>query len=185
MSWAPPKISLSLFQRILITLVVTLLILSCTDNSDIKSEKVKSAVEIVSPKTAQAVINSEKSQFTRVSDLGAIAYALERYKLKHQMYPISSNKGKGWDGLYSDYGLSKVNWIEGLVPEFLSALPRDPRLLIHGSYQYIYKSNGANYKLIAHSPDDCEEVREVHPQLIDPQRDCWSYGYWTPRAVLW
>lgn len=176
---------MKLLQKLLIVCAFALSAVSCFDEQQITSDKNTTVENVISPKTAQAVINPEDAKFSRVSDLGLIAYALEKYKLKYNMYPISSEGGKGWDGLYSEYGLSKIDWIEGLVPEFLSSLPRDPRMLTHGSYQYLYRSNGAHYKLISHGPDDCKEVFKVHPQIVDPMRYCWAYGYWTPRSARW
>lgn len=151
--------------------------------SDTKKNKIQDGD--VNPKTANSVVGADNGRFKRLSDLAEIVYALEKYKTKYRHYPISSGEGDGWDGLYSDYGASKQDWIEGLTPEFLRVLPRDPRQEEAGSNQYLYRSNGAHYKLIAHSPEDCEEVRETFPQLMDPVRNCWAYGYWTKKAEEW
>ena len=40
-------------------------------------------------------------------------------------------------------------------------------------------------KLISHGPEDCATVKSKYPSLIDPARDCWAFGYWTPGAVNW
>jgi Bacterial type II secretion system protein G. len=137
------------------------------------------------PTTQHAVVNPNETELVRLRDLSSIAFALEKYKRKYNQYPMSSNRGRNWDGLYSNFGESKKNWIEGLVPDFMANLPRDPRMSDSGLHQYLYKSNGANYKLISHSPDDCGDVLKIFPKLIDPKRNCWAYGYWTPRAVNW
>jgi|SRR5690554_2758053 len=176
---------MKLLQKLLIVCAFALSLASCSDEQPVVSEENTIAKDVVSPKTKQTVIDPEEARFSRVSDLGLIAYALEKYKIKYRVYPISSDGGQGWDGLYSDYGLSRVDWIEGLVPEFLPALPRDPRMLNYGSLHYLYRSNGAHYKLISHSPDDCNEVFKVYPQIIDPARHCWAYGYWTHQAARW
>lgn len=167
----------TLILGLLITLVSTLVV-SCSDEE--KSEDL-----LVVPQTAQPVVGVDEAQFARLIDFYMIVYALERYKLKHQAYPISSDGGRGWDGLYSRFGESRSDWIPGLAPEFLPELPRDPRMNKSTSEQYLYKSDGANYKLLAHSPDDCLEVLKVFPNLIDPRRNCWAYGYWTPRGASW
>lgn len=139
----------------------------------------------VVPTTVQKIepITSKTPQ--RVADLTKIAIALERYKHRYRRYPESSNSGRGWDGIFTKYGESKENWIDGLVPEFLDALPRDPRMHTSASAQYYYKSTGANYKLIAHNADDCEAIYRSHPYLIDHKRVCWAYGFWTPRGSEW
>ena len=145
----------------------------------------KNSIAILTPKTAVPVVDPINKKLTRVSDLGRIVYALEKYKIKYKQYPISSNHGRGLDGLFSDYGLSKEDWIDGLAPEFIPSLPRDPRMLADGKTQYLYISNGAHYKLIAHLPDDCESIYKIYPKLVDPKRQCWAYGYWTPKAASW
>lgn len=147
----------------------------------------RSPVDPGIPKTMYPVVVVEDDTPQRVKDLSALTYALEKYKQDHQRYPISSNSGQGYDGLFVDekYGESREDWIPGLVPEYTDKLPRDPRndSVIYHSYMYV--SNGANYKLIAQRPDDCQEIKERYAQLIDPRRDCYSYGYWTPKAVNW
>lgn len=157
---------------------VGLLQASCTDEKITQNK-------YVTPKTTNLIVSEQDSNSIRLSDLGEVAYALEKYKVEHRQYPISSKGGEGWDGLYSDYGASRSDWIQGLVPNFLSTLPRDPRNDDLGSHQYLYMSDGANYKLIAHSPSDCEEILNKFPKLVDPERNCWAYGYWTPNAAQW
>lgn len=166
--------------NILVMVSVSLFTLSCSYD---ESEKIENVVVI--PKTANTIIKSNETDIVRLIDLSDIPYALEEYKIKYRRYPISSNQGIGWDGFHSQYGESRPDWIKGLVPEFLSHLPKDPRLNDSGSQQYLYKSNGAHYKLLAHSPDDCGKVLELFPQLVDPVRNCWAYGYWTPKARVW
>lgn len=137
------------------------------------------------PKTEFQVITPSEKTTSRLADLSIIPHALEKHKQKYGTYPISSQRGNGWDGFHSRYGESNPIWIKGLVPEFLSSLPRDPRMNNSDSQQYLYKSDGANYKLIAHSPDDCYIVLKTFPNLVDPERNCWAYGYWTPKAHGW
>lgn len=103
-----------------------------------------------------------------------IRTALERFKRDNGFYPIS----EGFNGLYSRYGKSGPDWIPGLTPKYLEKLPRDSRMTESDSEQYLYFSNGAGIKLIAHLPVDCELVKSLYPDLIDPSRDCWAYGYW-------
>lgn len=141
----------------------------------------KASDQIV-PVTQYPAPDINESTPQRVRDLTKIIHALERYKLDNKQYPISSI---GWDGLYTIYGVASEQWIAGLVPKYLDRLPSDPRNNNSGDDQYLYKSNGANYKLVAHSPDDCEQIKQVFPTLIDPVRDCWAYGFWTKNAERW
>ena len=118
----------------------------------------------------------------RVADLKQISTALEMYYDTNNGYP---NSGGNWDGIYSCWGDSTTNWIAGLAPTYIGQLPRDPRNHTNCGEQYIYTSNGINYKLISHGPEDCATVKSKYPSLIDPARDCWAFGYWTPGAVNW
>jgi len=117
----------------------------------------------------------------RLKDLKKIAEALELFYKKHGHYPVS----EGFDGLHTAWGKSGKDWIKGLVPNYLESLPRDPRKNDNPKKQYLYRSNGKDYKLIAHGVEDCSIVKSLHPELIDPKRDCWAYGYWTKEAEGW
>jgi len=146
-----------------------------------EKEAAKVSDQIV-PVTQYPAPDINESTPQRVRDLTKIIHALERYKLDNKQYPISSN---GWDGLYTIYGVASEQWIAGIVPKYLDRLPSDPRNNNSGDNQYFYRSNGANYKLIAHTPDDCEKIKQLFPTLIDPSRDCWAYGFWTKNAERW
>jgi 2-polyprenyl-3-methyl-5-hydroxy-6-metoxy-1,4-benzoquinol methylase len=119
---------------------------------------------------------------SRIADLRTVCAALEAYRSKHNSYPLSRG---GWDGLRTSWGLSSPEWIPGLVPRYLRTLPRDPRGDNDPEHQYLYRSDGTNYKLISHSPDDIPVVKALRPELIDPARENWAYGFWTDGAVLW
>ncbi len=128
----------------------------------------------------------QKSRIAQAqTDLAQIHLALEAYQSEYGRYPISTGGSGVWDGLYSSYGDSSPNWIAGLTPTYMLALPRSPNNSTDGSTNYIYHSDGKNYKLIWHGPEACAKVKVSHPQLIDPARDCWAYGYWTAGARNW
>ena len=113
-----------------------------------------------------------------IAELEQVRKALEIYYVDNGSYPSS---GGNWDGYYSAHGDSLGdNWIPALVPNYMSKLPREPLNTTDGTRQYIYYSNGADYKLIWHVPEDCNGVKSKYPSLIDPARDCWGYGYWSP-----
>lgn len=125
--------------------------------------------------------SAEGKSNRRIVDLTKIKLALKQYYAEHGSYPSS----KRWDGLYSNWGDSKKDWIDGLVPKYAGYLPRDPRRNQSGAEQYLYMSNGVDYKLISHSPEDCSTVQAAAPELIDPTRNCWAYGFWTDGASSW
>lgn len=111
--------------------------------------------------------------------------ALASYKDEHGNYPKSSNDGLSWDGLYSKWGQSTENWINGLAPQYVSALPRDWRKSKSPNYQYLYRSNGRFYKIMNRRPPDCDLAKLIMPEFIDPSRNCWAYSGWVGIARTW
>ncbi|TDR41474.1 type II secretion system (T2SS) protein G [Pseudomonas brenneri] len=118
----------------------------------------------------------------RKRDLQQLQAALEKYRQRKGKYPIS----QGYDGLHSAWGNSAENWIPGLVPTFLKVLPRDPSLAETSVPQYLYRSNGKDYKLLAHgAAASCTIAMRLDPLLVDPARKCFAFGYWTPGGAGW
>lgn len=147
-----------------------------------------SALEIDQPQISNLPIPSLESELPQeVRDLVYIVHALHKYRMEHQSYPISSRQGSGWDGFKSIYGESASNWIKGLEPGYIEKLPRDPRLYDDGMHGYFYISNGAKYKLIVHLAEEnnLKYVKKYFPNLIDPVRPTYSYGFWTRNAVVY
>lgn len=136
---------------------------------------------IVSANAARQKSRTAQAQ----TDLAQIHLALEAYQSEHGKYPVSTGGIGVWDGLYSSYGDSSANWIPGITPLYMITLPRSPNNSTDGTNNYIYNSDGRNYKLIWHVPEECAKVKVSHPELIDPARDCWAYGYWTAGARNW
>lgn len=114
----------------------------------------------------------------RLEDLRSIEAALQRYKAAHRKYPVSS----GWDGLYTKFGRASTNWIPGLTPTYITALPRDPRRNADGAQQYFYRSNGTSYKLIAHG---ISSLAGVDSKFVDPRRPASAFGFWSDDAMNW
>lgn len=113
----------------------------------------------------------------RIQDLAAVDAALARYHQANGAYPGSS----GFQGFASNWGASLgADWIPGLQS---TPLPRDPSMSETPESQYLYFSDGVDYKLIAHLTNDCAPEVEQGGARIDPVRrddaHCWSYGYWT------
>lgn len=128
-----------------------------------------------------ALVTVYQQPLLRVRDLESIRDALESFYKTHGRYPPS----EGWDGLYSSWGKSTPEWIPELVPRFLPELPRDPRCSADPNQQYLYRSDGAEFKLIAHQPDDYACITAQHPDLADPARAGWAYGVWSAGAAGW
>lgn len=89
----------------------------------------------------------------RIADIGLIATALQSYYADNHAYPVTvtplSDTGWKYDKV--------ANWVPGLVPTYLSVLPKDPiNDYPPGNYTYWYNSDGANYKILVwtmESPD--------------------------------
>ena len=120
-----------------------------------------------------------KIHLTQIKD------ALEEYHKINEQYPVSSGSGKWFDGLYRGKGKSGGNWIDGLVPEYLLNLPKDPFRSNNVNRQYLYRSDGKDYKLIAVGTRDVDLVSKIDKTFIDPKRMNNAYGYWTRKARNW
>lgn len=111
----------------------------------------------------------------RVQDLVTINDALKAYHAKNGAFPQAAALA----------GLNErgANWIPGLSPDFVKEIPRDP---MHASTtQYVYVSDGANYKLLASGVSLVGSPNvEVLGIKIDPTRnptaESASFGFWTP-----
>lgn len=113
----------------------------------------------------------------RVSDLVTINDALKAYHKKHGAYPKA-------DGLKGHAERGKL-WIPGLAPDFVAELPRDPaRSDDPNGPQYLYSSNGTDYKLLANNVALAGGTNvEVLGVRIDasrnPTAEKASFGFWT------
>ena len=111
----------------------------------------------------------------RVQDLVTINDALKAYHAKNGAYP----KADGLAGA-TERGAA---WIPGLAPDFLAEIPRDP---LHGTGpQYVYMSDGANYKLLAQGASlvgsgNVEVLGIKIDQTRKPTPQNAAYGFWTP-----
>lgn len=115
-----------------------------------------------------------------IEDLNQLRTALEFYYSDNGFYPPSSG---GWGGLYTCWGTPSKDWIVGLAPKYIPSLPRSPNNSTNCADNYIYASNGTDYKLLWHSPEDCAGVVAQYPGMKDPNRVCWAYGFYTPGFV--
>jgi hypothetical protein len=115
----------------------------------------------------------------RLRDFQQMSGALTAYKKAHGAYPIAS-----FVTAYPN-GKHEPHWIPGLVPDYLVKIPEDPRGSSDPTRQYMYASDGKNFKIISHAPEDFVAVAQKLPQLIDPRRPTWAYGIWTNGAAPW
>jgi hypothetical protein len=127
------------------------------------------------------------NHYQRIGDLRELKTSLQSYRAKTGHYPMSADNGNSWNGL--QWKGDPSDWIPGLAPTYIPRLPSDPRSLGNPYNQYVYKSDGTDYKLLSLVPEDCALAVSVDPALSDPGRNvfkqCYAYGYWTPGAVGW
>ena len=154
---------------------------SCTDATLRKQEKrcfFVLALFLVGAALLHAVAPPPFSQ-RRMRDFEKLSAALTVYKHDHGTYPVAS-----FVSAYSN-GSHRADWIEGLSPGYLAKVPEDPRGSTDATRQYMYVSDGRDYKIIAHGPEDMDEVARNFPKLVDPRRPTWAYGVWTTGAAAW
>lgn len=118
----------------------------------------------------------------RKRDLEQIRAALEKYRADKGAYPVSEN----FDGFHSIWGRAAPDWIRGLSPAFITELPRDPQLSEEATPQYLYRSDGTGYKLVSHGANSSSAIASgLNPQMVDPLRKSFAFGYWTENAQDW
>jgi len=109
----------------------------------------------------------------RKSDLVNMRTALEAYYVSYNAYPITT----GWWGECSSFGShprSGANgYIPNLAPTFMEELPTDPRVQTSSTSCYLYYSNGADYKLLAHGTP--ESGYPTTSPFYDPVRPTWAW----------
>jgi hypothetical protein len=126
--------------------------------------------------------NEEKFREMTLRDITRLKQAIDRYYNDNRSYPKSSG---GWDAVIANYGESRKDWIPGLAPKYINELPHDPRKSKDPGNQYMYKSDGKDFKLLAHRPVGMSDIVMTHPALADPVRPSWAFGYWTEGAKNW
>lgn len=167
-------------KSIFLVYILGISLVSCKDGS---SGGHRSAEALVVPTVIQKIeaINSYTPE--HVANLTRLAIAIERFKQDHHRYPLASMSRRDWDTLFTENGELNSAWLSELTPIYIETIPlalnQDKR------NEYVYKSDGANYKLLVVNAGDCEYVKSKTPDLIDPLRDCRAYGFWTRKAVKW
>jgi len=104
----------------------------------------------------------------RRAELVQLQRALELYYDSNGGYPSSGNVYRG-AVTFGGYGTGATGYIPGLVPNYISVLPLDPKGTPDG---YLYDSDGTNYKLLSHlSP---ESFPSAGQPFYDPVRPTWA-----------
>lgn len=118
----------------------------------------------------------------RKADMKTVQNALERYFAANRRYPAGNNGYNTWGGEDAARGSASTNYIQDLVPTYISKLPNDPKVnqanptspepacRNNGNASgYIYYSNGKSYKLMA----NCTPEGTIDPKdpFADPNRN--------------
>ncbi len=105
----------------------------------------------------------------RVSELVSVQQALELYYATNGVYPTT---GFAWLGTcnFPGWTTATTNYIPGLVPTYMNALPRPPASDGATVDCYMYLSDGANYKFLEHAAGATANYTYA-PGFLDPPRD--------------
>lgn len=133
-----------------------------------------------------------KSQANQaLTDLLSITEKLEAYKANHGSYPVSCGGawasrdanpwGCGNGACWIPEFANEEDWCE--APFWMPYNRNNPPDWnpVAAQSQYIYSSNGANYKLIYHNAVSMG----VPSEFIDPTRPTWAFGTWSSGAAAW
>lgn len=159
-------------------------LLSCEKNHSF-IEKCPEKTTKIEPRTYQPIMDKSIEDAPSLIMLKQFAIGLEKFKQKYNYYPISGNSGKDWDKPRMDSITKEIIWINGLTPEFIEKYS-DLLTTLENKDAYIYKSNGAHYKLVVINPSDCLTVIKYFPHFFEYSvgKTC-NYGIWTFKARHW
>jgi len=94
----------------------------------------------------------------RMASLKELQLSIELYRAQTGVYPVADSACPGANTDFYGPGPGPVsgdfvtceNYIAGLVPGFIAALPRDPNRENEAGVGFYYQSNGTSYKLMVH-----------------------------------
>lgn len=134
----------------------------------------KNLTPVLTPNLQIEIDKIDASKSFPLQMMIGLAHELNNYKNQHRSYPKSGDKGNDWTFINSDDGIIvldssfKIN-ISRLI---------DKKNLTK-NVVFIYRSNGAHYKLVTKGMDDCTIVRDISSRLIVDSDACKGYGIWT------
>ena len=126
----------------------------------------------------------DRSKYAREqSDMSNLNKLINLYYVDNGSYP-STGGSTSWSG-----GGQAANFIPGIVPKYASVepqMPSDPDF----NNDYLYASDGTNYKLIRYSgAAGLPAPERTNNALADPVRNTsvggGAWGYWTSGAASW
>jgi hypothetical protein len=114
-----------------------------------------------------------------IKHFAAMKVALEKYKTETGSFPKTDEKM-----------IAVSAALAVLAPKHV-ADTRLPLRTLGAQESFIYRSDGADYKLIMHGARFCEPARHVASNMVDPNRNwpkddtCEGIGHWTANAAKW
>jgi len=123
----------------------------------------------------------------RVKGLESLRGALESYHMSLGAYPDTNGNWVLLNPAGKGPGAKTASQI---IPAFLPSLPVYPGMDADSLKGYLYRSDGKDYKLIAHNVDDCAKARMSRAELLDPSRRLYGKaltgpGKWNVQDVEW
>jgi prepilin-type N-terminal cleavage/methylation domain-containing protein len=96
----------------------------------------------------------------RKTDLKNLQLAVETYKAQNGTYPAQGCVSATWagPGPQPGWGCPADQYIVGLVPDFIPALPRDSVFEDVNGVGFMYATDGTDYKLMVHRSIESEFV---------------------------
>lgn len=135
---------------------------------------------------------SESRDSQRKQNLLQLRKALELYYNTNGSYPTTNNQWWGQTSLYGNRpDIGATAWIPNLAPAFTPKLPRDPFTNKGGGtgfcntagyWTYLYRSDGKDYKLLAHC---LPESYPTDNQVFDPNRPTWGWAVYSQGGRDW
>ena len=154
--------------------------------------------------TSYSAVQRGARNTERKTDLKDLQVALEAYRAENGLYPdtcniagtsCASSNALWFSGLNCNWN-PRIPWIPGLAPNYIEALPLDPRQNHVNSQRtvsncntnstlncYIYRSNGYDYKLSANCTP--EGTMSANDPFSDPSRTNRAWAVYTPVASAW
>jgi len=119
----------------------------------------------------------------RISDLREMEKAVELYLSENGQYPdTSGNWHGGASGCYGGHGYDSNGFIPGIVPDYMSKLPADPKP--NSGNCYLYKSDGKDYMILVHRTIETFDPDNGHP-LDRPAANQQSIAVYSSGAKNW
>lgn len=120
----------------------------------------------------------------RKTSLKELQLAIEFYKAQNDRYPAAGCSVVA--GTYAEASVSCTNYISGLIPDFMPALPRDPMSENVNGRGFMYRTDfaGADYKLMV---KDSVEVKMTiaGDEFANGASDSNTYAVYSAGGVAW